>query len=262
MFPEFITPQDGEEKQDCELNAAKRWIEKNKLWLEENKVTLLGDDLFSRAPFIQQISLLQGVRFILTAKPSSHIHLDKWIQDLDPCDYETFKTTETKGGKSHIFNYKMIKNVPLKGTAESPMVNVFEMSVSHKNGKVLYKNSFVTNHEISSSTIHTIARMGRNRWKIENEAFNILKTKGYHLEHNFGHGKKNLSNVLLCFNLIAFLVHQLCELSCEIYKKVRNFFGARVRFFETLSTIMSVQIFDSWDEFLLFVHDMVTPGPN
>lgn len=24
--PEFITPQDGSEKQDCEQNAAKRWI--------------------------------------------------------------------------------------------------------------------------------------------------------------------------------------------------------------------------------------------
>jgi hypothetical protein len=25
LFPEFIAPQDGAEKQDCERNAAKRW---------------------------------------------------------------------------------------------------------------------------------------------------------------------------------------------------------------------------------------------
>ena len=29
LEPEFVTPQDGATKQDCELNAAKRWIERN-----------------------------------------------------------------------------------------------------------------------------------------------------------------------------------------------------------------------------------------
>ncbi len=29
-------------------------------------------------------------------------------------------------------------------------------------------------------------------WKVENENNNTLKTKGYHLEHNFGHGQKHL----------------------------------------------------------------------
>ena len=32
--------------------------------------------------------------------------------------------------------------------------------------------------------------------KIENENNNVLKNHGYHLEHNFGHGKAHLSNVL------------------------------------------------------------------
>ena len=77
MMPEFITPQDGMEKQDCEINAAKRWCEKKKEWLCANKVTLLGDDLFSRSPFIKQIESYERIRFLFVAKPTSHSYLQQ-----------------------------------------------------------------------------------------------------------------------------------------------------------------------------------------
>ena len=38
---------------------------------------------------------------------------------------------------------------------------------------------------------------GRARWKIENETFNVLKTNGYNLEHNFGHGSQTLASILV-----------------------------------------------------------------
>jgi len=38
-----------------------------------------------------------------------------------------------------------------------------------------------------------VVKGGRCRWKIENETFNTLKNQGYHFEHNYGHGEKNLS---------------------------------------------------------------------
>ena len=101
--------------------------------------------------------------------------------------------------------------------------------------------------------------MGRSRWKIENEAFNILKTKGYHLEHNFGHRKENLSNILASLNLLAFLVHHLSEQLCQIYKHVRECFGARVGFFETLRVMLSIKVYDSWDAFLHFVLSVFSP---
>jgi hypothetical protein len=50
---------------------------------------------------------------------------------------------------------------------------------------------------------HTCAQKltcgGRARWKIENETFNTLKNQGYQFEHNFGHGKQNLSCIGTCF---------------------------------------------------------------
>ena len=48
-------------------------------------------------------------------------------------------------------------------------------------------------------------RVGRARWRIENETFNTLKNQGYCFEHNFGHGKKNLSTVFAYLMMLAFL---------------------------------------------------------
>lgn len=252
MAPEFITPQDGAEKQDCEINAAKRWCLQNQLWLQNHKVTLLGDDLFSRAPLIKQIMGYANVRFIFVAKPSSHTYLQNWITDYPQEAFNTYKTTEKMGKKQRIFTYKIFKNIPLNADINAPTVNYFEMVVTNENGKIIYQNSFATNHNITPQNIHSIARIGRNRWKIENEAFNILKTKGYNLEHNFGHGQKNLANIMVCFNLIAFLVHHIAEFYCLYYQKARACFGARVRFFQTLATLTSIQIFESWQHLLDF----------
>ena len=57
------------------------------------------------------------------------------------------------------------------------------------------------------ATSPNFAACGRARWKIENETFNVLKTNGYNLEHNFGHGKETLASVLVVLNLLAFGFH-------------------------------------------------------
>nr|WP_294525513.1 hypothetical protein [uncultured Rhodopila sp.] len=56
-----------------------------------------------------------------------------------------------------------------------------------------YRNSFVTDLPAGADTVAELAACGRARWKFENETFNVLKNKGYDLEHNFGHGKPNLA---------------------------------------------------------------------
>ncbi len=53
--PEFITPQDGHAKQDCEQAAAKRWIASAPEIFQTQAVTLLGDDLFSRQPMCEAV---------------------------------------------------------------------------------------------------------------------------------------------------------------------------------------------------------------
>ena len=60
LEPEFIVPQDGQEKQDCEIQAGKRWIEKHGKKLAKLGVTILGDDLYSRHPYCQALKDKHG----------------------------------------------------------------------------------------------------------------------------------------------------------------------------------------------------------
>ena len=74
LRPEFITPQDGAVKQDCEINAAKRWLAAHAARYATGNDTLLGDDLDAHQPFCRQV-LRHGLHFLFTCKPTSHTHL-------------------------------------------------------------------------------------------------------------------------------------------------------------------------------------------
>ena len=80
-------------------------------------------------------------------------------------------------------------------------------------GKRTYYNSFVTDLPVTADTVAELAACGRARWKIENETFNVLKTNGYNLEHNFGHGKQTLASIFLTLNLLAFAFHTAAHLA-------------------------------------------------
>ncbi|MEZ5671720.1 MAG: hypothetical protein R3E08_04785 [Thiotrichaceae bacterium] len=82
LFPEFIQPQDGAEKQDCELNAAKRWLAANGEKLAQLGTLVGGDDLYSREPLCLQLIEL-NLDFIFVCKPSSHPATQEWLDFLE-----------------------------------------------------------------------------------------------------------------------------------------------------------------------------------
>lgn len=75
--------------------------------------------------------------------------------------------------------------------------------------------------QLTADNVAGLVAAGRARWKIENENNNVLKTKGYHLEHNFGNGKTHLSSLLATMNMLAFGLHILLELTDESYRLIR-----------------------------------------
>ena len=98
----------------------------------------------------------------------------------------------------------------------------------------------------SAVDIAEIAACARARWKIENESFNILKNNGYHLEHNFGHGKQNLAMLFAAMNLLAFAMHTVCDCLEDLWVKAREAKRARKRFFEHIRTITAYLVFPDW----------------
>ena len=55
LEPEFILPQDGHDKQDCETEAAKRWMKRVAPNYADHNPVYLGDDLFARQPMVEAI---------------------------------------------------------------------------------------------------------------------------------------------------------------------------------------------------------------
>jgi hypothetical protein len=115
---------------------------------------------------------------------------------------------------------------------------------------VTYRNSFITDLAIGANNVAELAACGRARWKIENETFNVLKTKGYHIEHNFGHGKQHLASILITLNLLAFAFHTTCDIVDELWRSAREKIGPRRPFFNHLASITAYLIFESWQDLL------------
>jgi hypothetical protein len=96
---------------------------------------------------------------------------------------------------------------------------------------------WITDFTVTKSNVFTIMCGGRARWKVENETFNTLKNQGYHFEHNFGHGKKNLSVVFVALMMLAFLVDQVQQLACELFQAVLEKKSSRKRLWEHMRAL-------------------------
>ena len=117
----------------------------------------------------------------------------------------------------------------------------------------MYKNAWATSHTIDDKTVISIASAGRARWKIENENNNVLKNQGYHFDHNFGHGKQHLSNLLATLMILAYLFHTTLDWVDIAYRTVRSLLPSRRTFFEHLRALMQYLPFDSWDALMKFM---------
>jgi hypothetical protein len=252
--PEYIMPQDGEAKQDCEQGAGKRWLSKHAKAVAPHQVTLLGDDLYSKQPFCV-LARQQGFHFILTCKPDSHATLYERLAFWQATDgIATLEHHHWNGRFTEVRRYRYINDVFLRGGDDALSVNWFELTVaSATTGEQLYHNSFITSHRLSADNVADVAQAGRGRWKIENENNNVLKTKGYHLEHNFGHGQQYLSAFLLSLNLLAFLFHTVLEWSDTKYALLRHVLARRQTFFEDIRALTRYMVFDSWHHLMDFM---------
>ena len=253
LEPEFITPQDGHKKQDCESAAVKRWLTQYAARYQDLNVTLLGDDLYSRQPLCEQV-IAAGLNFIFVCKPSSHITLYDWLDGLENTQaVQTLKRVRRKGKRREIDSYRYVDQLPLREGDDAQKVNWCELTSTDQDGKVIYKNAFISNHPIHADNVVEIVQAGRARWKVENENNNTLKTQGYHFTHNFGHGKQHLSTLLASFNLLAFLFHTVLDMMDTKYQLIRAKFPSRKIFFQHVQALTYYLCFDNFDALLDFM---------
>jgi hypothetical protein len=161
--PEFISPQDGSEKQDCESRAARRWLAGHGRHYAKLNPIYLGDDLLSRQP-ICEAAQAAGGHFLFVCKPASHKTLQEW---LDGVDLAKRVVAIKRGKKRFTYTYRWIEAVPLRDGDDAMMVNWPEIAIADAAGEVTYRNSFVTDLPVNADNVVEIAAAGRARWKIE-----------------------------------------------------------------------------------------------
>jgi hypothetical protein len=250
--PEYITPQDGTVKQDCERAASKRWVSQHAAAYAGDHAILMGDDLYANQPLCTHI-LAHHRHFLFGCKPDSHKALYAALEERAGA-VQTVTVRQWNGKHTELWLYRYCADLPLRAGDDALLVNWCELHITHaETGDTLYHHTWVTDLAITADNLAEIVKCARAHWKVENENNNVLKNQGYHLEHNFGHGQQYLALTLLTLNLLAFLLHTVMHLSNQLYRRIRKTLGRRAAFFNDLRALLRYLLFNSWAELLTFM---------
>jgi len=258
LMPEPIMKHDGTEKNDCERNAAKRFIAKLRQDHPHLKFIVTEDGLSSNAPHIETLHDY-GCHYILGVKEGDHAYLFKQVQAAEEAGRVTdYERHDRAAGVVHRFRF--VNDVPLNASRADVRVNFMEYWEVGKD-KVQHF-SWVTNLRVSKRNVYTLMRGGRARWKIENETFNTLKNQGYHFEHNYGHGEQNLSVVFATIMMLAFLVDQTQQLCCALFRAVWAKLGSKRLLWEKMRALFYAYHLESMRQLLeALLYGLKKPSP-
>jgi hypothetical protein len=226
LAPEPIIKQDGDNKNDCERNAAKRLLEKIRDEHPNLQLIVVEDGLASNAPHIRLLKRLQ-MHFLLGVKPDDHQYLFSQVTSAQDDGRATTIRWTDPAVPDVLCEICYVHHLPLNKSNPDLPVNFLQYIEYGADGHIRKKVSWVTDLTITRENAGHLVRGGRSRWKVENETFNTLKNQGYCFEHNFGHGKINLSVVFAMLMMLTFLVDQTQELCCPLFQSVHKKLGSR-----------------------------------
>jgi hypothetical protein len=230
--------------QDCELTAGKRLIVRLRREHPQMAFIMIGDDLYSHVPFIEQLHQLRQ-HYVFVAKPSSHPTLMAAVAATEGTEQsQTGQWTAGIGARQTTYTYRLVRDRPLalESAVRVTYVAVWEHTAR---GELLYHNSWVTELDVDATNVAVVVQIGRTRWKIENEQFNVHKNHGYELTHNYGHGQQTLSMVFYLLNLVAYVAHVVLALGDQLYQRCRTQ-ESRRELWNAFRTLVNVLLVKSW----------------
>jgi hypothetical protein len=217
LMPEPILKQDGSAKNDCERNAARRWLTKFRQDHPYLSVIVVEDALSSNAPHVRDLQDC-GMHYLLGVKEGDHAHLFAHVQRREQQDPAVAQLTIQTPNTNVRHQFTIVRDVPLNEANDDLRVT-FVRYVEHNvvdGTERLW--TWITDLTVTPHNVWRIMWAGRARWKIENETFNTLKNQGYCYEHNYGHGEQNLSVVFALLMMLAFLVDQVQQLCNPLFQ--------------------------------------------
>ena len=242
--PEFIVKQDGQNKNDCERNAAKRFFEKLRKDHPHLPIIITEDALSSNAPHIQEAQKY-NLHYILGVKEGDHSFLFKQVKMARSSGQTTEFEIVDKKNPEMVHRFSFLNQVPLNESNQDLLVNFLEYwEITPDKVKHF---CWVTDFTVTKYNAYKLMRGGRARWKIENETFNTLKNQGYHFGHSYGLGKENLSLVFALLMMLAFLIDQTQQLSCKLFRAIWAKLKSKRALWEAMRSLFKDFAFESME---------------
>lgn len=180
---------------------------------------------------------------MLVAKPASHPTLLA-AAAAGTEQTQTGQWTVGSGARERTYTYGIVRQVPLalESAVRVTYVEVWEHGAK---GEQLYHNSWITDLAVDAANVAVVVQIGRTRWQIEHEQFNVHKNHGYDLTHNYGHGQQTFSMVFYLLNLLAYVAHVVLALGDRLYQRCRSQ-ESRRELGKALRTLVNAFLVESW----------------
>lgn len=215
---EFIENPEGDyDKQDCELKAFYRLEKTLKARFPRTPLCLLLDAIYAGKP-VFDICEANHWKFFITFKEGSMPALYRESQallDLTPQNAKTVSSPE----KTQKFRW--VESLPYEG---HDLKAIFCEEICDPDTPPGFF-AWLTNFEVSKHNVEKFANNGgRQRWKIENEGFNVQKNGGYALEHKFSGDQNAAKN----YYFLLQIAHALAQLMAKgsLFKNFKKQIGS------------------------------------
>ncbi len=215
---EYIENPSGDfDKQDCEMKAFRRLVQKLRKMYPRLPVCITADGLYPNKTFFN-ICLENHYCYIVTFKDGNLPSVWDEVEALKVItpDNEHSEMIQIRNVKIRR-EYRQVNTIDYHGH----IVNQVECDVTVKtpSGKIKKKRFvFLTDLEVTWSNVSEICQSGRLRWKIENEGFNVQKNHGYNMKHKYSRvSRRAAENYYQCLQ-IGHLINMLIELSSDFKK--------------------------------------------
>src|SRR5699024_4414773 len=201
----IILENEDVSKNDCELNAAKRLLERLSRDYPRLPICLQGDALYAVEP-IMKFCREHGWKYILAQKATRQKVLA-----------ESYEWIASGGGAERVEGIGKEKGMgeyvnhveETAGKKEEANMYRYRYETDESGKKEIHEFQWITNLEVTKKNLEEMIEAGRGRWKIENEGFNNQKNGIYEIEHLNSRNSNAMKN--------HYLITQIADIIMQIY---------------------------------------------
>lgn len=174
------------DKQDCELKASYRLLEKIKKRFPKLPIIIGGDALYLGRPFLELCDKYKFeyiIRYKETDAPTIKRNFDEIKIINDNYEYQNeIIFGDLKDNKFYTLN----------------VISYDEEQINEETSEIITKNfSYVTSLKVTNKNKEDIVLLGRQRWKIENKGFKEQKSDVLNITHIYTKNCNGTKNIYL-----------------------------------------------------------------